>query len=88
MNKTDLINKVALLASLDKKTAVKAVNAVFEALSQALEAEEKIQIMGFGSFEIRERAARKGRNPATGEEIDIPAVKTPVFKASKAMKVK
>ena len=88
MNKTDLINKVASLASLDKKTADKAVNAVFEALSQALEAEEKIQIMGFGSFEIRELAARKGRNPATGEEIDIPAVKTPVFKASKAMKVK
>ena len=88
MNKTDLINKVASLASLDKKTADKAVNTVFEALSRALEAEEKIQIMGFGSFEIRERAARKGRNPATGEEIDIPAVKTPVFKASKAMKVK
>lgn len=88
MNKTDLINKVASLAALDKKTADKAVNAVFEALSEALEAEEKIQIMGFGSFEVRERAARKGRNPATGEEIDIPAVKTPVFKASKAMKVK
>jgi len=88
MNKTDLINKVAEIAFLDRKTADRAVNAVFSALSQAFEAEEKVQIMGFGSFEIKERAARVGRNPATGETIEIPATKTPVFKASKALKVK
>ena len=88
MNKTDLINKVSALAALDRKTADKAVNAVFEALSQAFEAGEKVQIMGFGSFEMRERAARTGRNPATGEAIEIPASTTPVFKASKALKVK
>ena len=88
MNKTDLINKVSELSSLDRKTADKAVNAVFEALSQAFEAGEKVQIMGFGSFEIRERAARTGRNPATGEAIEIPASTTPVFKASKARKIK
>lgn len=88
MNKTDLINEVMKLADLDRKTADRAVNAVFEALSQAFEAEEKIQIMGFGSFEIRERAARTGRNPSTGESIEIPATKTPVFKASKSLRIK
>jgi len=88
LNKSNLIIRVSEIASLDKQTADKAVNAVFEALIQALENEEKIQIMGFGSFEIRKRAARKGRNPATGEEIEIPAVKTPVFKASNALKVR
>lgn len=88
MNKTDLINRVADLTALDRKTSEKAVNAVFESLTQAFEAEEKVQIMGFGSFEIKERAARAGRNPATGESIKIPASKTPVFKASKALKVK
>lgn len=88
MNKTDLIRRVSELAALDKRTADKAVNAVFEALSQAFEAGERVQIMGFGSFEIKERAARKGRNPATGAEIAIPAVKMPVFKASKSLKAK
>lgn len=88
MNKTDLINKVSDLAALDRKISEKAVNAVFEALIRAFEAEEKVQIMGFGTFEIKERAARTGRNPATGESIEIPASKTPVFKASKALKVK
>lgn len=86
MNKTDLINRVSELASLDRKTADKAVNAVFEALSQAFDAGEKIQIMGFGSFEIKERAARTGRNPSSGEPIEIPSARTPVFKASKALK--
>ena len=88
MNKTDLIHKVSEIAALDRKTADKAVNAVFEALSQAFESGEKVQIMGFGSFEMRERAARTGRNPATGESIEIPASTTPVFKASKALKIK
>ena len=86
MNKTELSAKVAQIAELDKKTADKAVNAVFESLSQAFEAEEKVQIMGFGTFETRERAARQGRNPATGESIEIPAGKTLVFKASKTLK--
>ncbi len=86
MNKTELSAKVAQIAELDKKTADKAVNAVFEALSEAFEAEEKVQIMGFGTFETRERAARQGRNPATGESIEIPAGKTLVFKASKTLK--
>ena len=86
MNKTDLINKVSEIAALDRKTADKAVNAVFEALSHAFDSGEKVQIMGFGSFEMRERAARTGRNPSTGESIEIPASTTPVFKASKALK--
>ncbi len=86
MNKTELTNKVAQIAELDKKTAEKAVNAVFEALTGAFEAEEKVQIMGFGTFEVRERPARTGRNPATGESIEIAASKTPVFKASKTLK--
>ena len=86
MNKTELTSKVAQLAELDKKTAEKAVNAVFEALTAAFEAEEKVQIMGFGTFEVRERPAHTGRNPATGETIEIAASKTPVFKASKTLK--
>lgn len=86
MNKTELSAKVAQIAEMDKKTADKAVNAVFEALGQAFAAEEKVQIMGFGTFETRKRAARQGRNPATGESIEIPASKTLVFKASKALK--
>ena len=86
MNKTELTNKVAQKAELDKKTAEKAVNALFETLTEAFEAEEKIQIMGFGTFEVRERPAHIGRNPATGESIEIAATKTPVFKASKTLK--
>lgn len=88
MNKSELASRVAELAELDKKTAEKAVSAVFSALSQAFEAEEKVQITGFGSFEVKERAARQGRNPATGETIEIPASKTPVFKASKTLKTR
>lgn len=88
MNKAELTNKVAALAELDKKTAEKAVSAVFEALTQAFEAEEKVQITGFGTFEVKCRAARQGRNPATGEAIEIAASKTPVFKASKSLKVR
>lgn len=88
MNKIELTAKVANLAELDKKTAEKAVTAVFEALSQAFSAEEKVQIMGFGTFEVKTRSARQGRNPATGETIEIPASKSPVFKASKTLKIK
>lgn len=88
MNKADLIAKVAEMGELDKKTAEKAVTAVFGALTQAIETGEKVQIMGFGSFEVKERAAHIGRNPATGEPIEIPASKSPVFRASKTLKVK
>ncbi|MCM3747396.1 HU family DNA-binding protein [Paenibacillus pasadenensis] len=86
MNKTDLINKVSEATELSKKDATKAVDAVFEAISDALQAGDKVQLVGFGNFEVRERQARKGRNPQTGEEIDIPASKTPAFKPGKSLK--
>lgn len=71
MNKTDLINAVAEQADLTKKEAGLAVDAVFEAIQTSLAKGEKVQLIGFGNFEVRERAARKGRNPQTGKEIDI-----------------
>jgi DNA-binding protein HU-beta len=86
MNKTELITKVAELSDLTKKDANKAVDAVFNSISDALKDGDKVQIIGFGNFETRERAARKGRNPQTGAEIDIPASKVPAFKAGKALK--
>lgn len=86
MNKTELIARVAEISELTKKDATKAVDAVFEAISDALQQGDKVQIIGFGNFETRERAARKGRNPQTGEEIDIAASKVPAFKAGKALK--
>ena len=86
MNKTDLINAVAESTELSKKDASKAVDAVFEAITNALSKSEKVQLIGFGNFEVRERSARKGRNPQTGEEIDIPASKVPAFKPGKALK--
>lgn len=86
MNKTDLVNSVAEKSQLMKKDAAKAVEAVFESIQEALTHEGKIQIIGFGNFEVRERAARKGRNPQTGQEIEIAASKVPVFKPGKALK--
>ncbi|WP_019534069.1 HU family DNA-binding protein [Paenibacillus ginsengihumi] len=86
MNKTDLINKVAEVTELSKKDATKAVEAVFDAISEALQAGDKVQLVGFGNFEVRERSARKGRNPQTGEEIEIPSSKVPAFKPGKALK--
>lgn len=86
MNKTELIAKVAEQTDLTKKDAAKAVDAVFEAISEALRNGEKVQIIGFGNFEVRHRAARKGRNPQTGEEIEIAASKVPAFKPGKALK--
>ncbi|WP_340278297.1 HU family DNA-binding protein [Staphylococcus coagulans] len=86
MNKTDLINAVANQAELTKKEAGQAVDAVFESIQKTLAKGEKVQLIGFGNFEVRERAARKGRNPQTGKEIDIPASKVPAFKAGKALK--
>lgn len=86
MNKSELVASVAEVAELTKKDAEKAVNAVFASVQKALVEDDKVQIIGFGTFEVRTRAARKGRNPQTGETIEIPASKNPVFKAGKALK--
>lgn len=86
MNKTELIAKVAEATDLTKKDATRAVEAVLNSITEALQNGEKVQIIGFGNFEVRERAARKGRNPQTGKEIDIPASKVPAFKPGKALK--
>lgn len=86
MNKTELIAKVAEKTEITKKDATKVVDAVFASISESLQAGEKVQIIGFGNFEVRERAARKGRNPQTGVEIEIPASKVPAFKPGKALK--
>ncbi|NLN28349.1 MAG: HU family DNA-binding protein [Firmicutes bacterium] len=86
MNKTELINAVAERSGLTKKAANDAVEAVLESITNALANGEKVTLVGFGTFEVRERAARKGVNPATGEPIDIPAAKVPAFKAGKALR--
>ncbi|MCC3256972.1 HU family DNA-binding protein [Paenibacillus polymyxa] len=86
MNKTDLINQVSESTELSKKDVTKAIDAVFEAIAGALQNGDKVQLVGFGNFEVRERSARKGRNPQTGEEIEIPASKIPAFKPDKALK--
>ncbi|WP_438351278.1 HU family DNA-binding protein [Paenibacillus sp. FA6] len=86
MNKSELISQVAEISELSKKDATKAVDAVFEAISVALQNGDKVQLVGFGNFEVRERSARKGRNPQTGEEIEIAASKIPAFKPGKALK--
>lgn len=86
MNKSELISQVVESTELSKKDATKAVDAVFEAISTALQNGDKVQLVGFGNFEVRERSARKGRNPQTGEEIEIPASKIPAFKPGKALK--
>ena len=86
MNKSDLIAAIAAKTGETKKSAEATVNAFVEVVSAALEKGDKVQLVGFGSFEVRKRAARKGRNPQTKEEIKIPASKAPVFKAGKALK--
>ncbi|MEH7520014.1 DNA-binding protein [Priestia megaterium] len=86
MNKTELVDAVATQAELSKQDAKKAVEALFETISNTLAKEEKIQLIGFGTFEVRERAARTGRNPQTGEEMNIPASKVPAFKPGKELK--
>lgn len=86
MNKTELIAQVAEAAELTKKDASKAVDAVFNAIADALKQGDKVQLIGFGNFEVRNRAARTGRNPQTGAEIEIPASKIPAFKPGKALK--
>ena len=86
MNKTEFINAVAAKGEMDKKAAEKAVNAVIAAIADELAKGEKIQLVGFGTFEIRERAEKQGRNPRTGETMTVPASKVPAFKAGKALK--
>ncbi len=86
MNKAELINAVAEKAGLSKKDAELAVNAVIDSITETLAKGGKVQLVGFGGFEVKERAARMGRNPQSGEEIQIPASKMPVFKAGKALK--
>ncbi|MDC3417561.1 HU family DNA-binding protein [Aquibacillus salsiterrae] len=86
MNKTDLVNQVAEASDLSKKDAGKVVDAVFETISESLSNGDGVQLIGFGNFEVRDRAARKGRNPQTGEEIEIAASKVPAFKPGKALK--
>ena len=86
MNKTELINQVAERAGLSKKDAEQALNAMLDTVSDALAQGDKVQLVGFGSFEIKARDARMGRNPKTKEPIEIPATKAPVFKAGKALK--
>ncbi|MDO5603085.1 MAG: HU family DNA-binding protein [Oscillospiraceae bacterium] len=86
MTKAELIAKVAADAELTKKDADKAVAAVIDAITGALQEGDKVALVGFGTFEVRTRAARTGRNPRTGKEIPIPAAKTPSFKAGKALK--
>lgn len=86
MNKTELIQKVAMESKLTKQQASLAVDAVFQSIQNALHNGENVQLIGFGTFEVRERAAREGRNPHTGEALTIPAGKVPVFKAGKILK--
>lgn len=86
MNKTELIAAVAEKADLSKKDAEAAITAAVEAITGALIEGEKVQLVGFGSFEVKTRAARVGRNPKTGEEIPISEARLPVFKAGKALK--
>lgn len=86
MNKTELVNAVADKAGLSKKDAEKVINATVDTITSALQAGDKVQLVGFGAFEVKTRAARQGRNPRTKETITIPASKSPVFKAGKALK--
>ena len=86
MNKTELINAVAAKAEISKKDAEKALTAVLGSIEDALKAGEKVQLIGFGTFEVKERAARTGHNPKTGEAIEIAAAKVPSFKAGAALK--
>ena len=86
MNKMELIQEVSERAGLAKKDAEKALNALLDTVADALAQGDKVQLVGFGSFEIKARDARMGRNPKTKEPIEIPATKVPVFKAGKALK--
>ncbi len=86
MNKSELVAAVAAKAGITKKDAESAVNAVIDSITEALTENDKVQLVGFGTFEVRSRDAREGRDPRTGDVIDIPASKSPAFKAGKALK--
>lgn len=86
MTKTDLIRKVAEKTNLTKKDSEKALTAVLESITEALASGDKVQVVGFGTFETRERKAREGRNPSNGQPMTIPATTVPAFKAGKALK--
>ena len=86
MNKADLVSAVADKTGLSKKDSEKAVNAAFDVISDELVKGGKVQLVGFGSFETKERSARIGRNPRTKEEIEIPASRVPLFKAGKSLR--
>lgn len=86
MNKSELVAALAEKTGATKKSAETSLNALVEVITDELKIDGKIQLVGFGTFEVRKRAARKGRNPQTKEEIKIPASKAPVFKAGKALK--
>ncbi len=86
MTKADLIGKIATKAGLTKAEAAKALDSTIEAIKEALKKGEKVTLVGFGSFYVSKRKARKGRNPRTGQEIKIPATKVPKFTAGKALK--
>ncbi len=86
MNKTELINSVAEKAEISKKDADLAVKAVFDSIKETLKDGGKVQLVGFGTFEVRQRSERQGRDPRTNNPITIPASKVPAFKAGKALK--
>ena len=86
MNKSELIDAVAASADIPKAAASRAVDAVVEAITGALQADDQVALVGFGTFSVKERAARTGRNPQTGAPIQIAAAKIPSFKAGKALK--
>ncbi len=86
MNKAELINATAEKSGLSKKDSEKAINALIETITDSMKKGEKVQLVGFGVFEVKERPERMGRNPRTKEQIKIPASKTPMFKAGKALK--
>lgn len=86
MSKTELAAAIAAKTGISKKDAEAAVGAALDAITEALKAGDKVQLIGFGTFEVRDRPARMARNPRTGEEIPVPASKAPTFKAGKALK--
>lgn len=88
MNKTDLVSSIASKSGLNKKNSEAALNAFLSSVEESLVKGEKVVLVGFGTFEVRRRAARKGRNPQTRQEINIPASNAPVFKAGKGLKSK
>ncbi|HZK27632.1 MAG TPA: HU family DNA-binding protein [Thermoclostridium sp.] len=88
MNKTELVSAIAAKSGLSKKNSELALNAMISSIEESLVAGEKVVLVGFGTFEVKQRAERKGRNPQTGVEMTIPASKAPVFKAGKGLKEK